>query len=209
MLLISCPCALGIATPTAILAGVGKGAEYGVLLRSGEYVEKARKLTTVIFDKTGTLTKGEPSVTDIKTYNSYTTQDVLRFAGSAEKGSEHPLAEAILNKAKEENVTLTSADTFEALPGRGVQCTVEGKRVLLGNRKLMQEQNIPTTSVESEVAGLEAEGKTVMILAVDGKVAGAVAAMDTAKESAAPAIAVAQEHESGSRDVDRRQRKNR
>jgi P-type Cu+ transporter len=188
VLLISCPCALGIATPTAILAGVGKGAEYGVLLRSGEFVEKARKLTTVIFDKTGTLTKGEPSVTNIKTYNSYTAQEVLRFAGTAEKGSEHPLAEAILHKAKEENITLTSSDKFEALPGRGIQCTVEGKSVLLGNRKLMYEQNIPTTSVESEIAGLEAEGKTVMILAVDGKVAGAVAAMDTVKESASAAV---------------------
>ncbi|MBE3116519.1 heavy metal translocating P-type ATPase [Candidatus Bathyarchaeota archaeon] len=189
VLLISCPCALGIATPTAILAGVGKGAEYGVLLRSGEYVEKARKLTTIVFDKTGTLTKGEPSVTDIKTYNTYTPQNVLKFAGSAEKGSEHPLAEAILNKAKNENITLASADSFEALPGRGIQCTIEGKKVLLGNRKLMQEQSIPTIEMESEVTALEAEGKTVMILAVEGQVAGALAAMDTAKESAAPAIA--------------------
>ena len=132
MLLISCPCALGIATPTAILAGVGKGAEYGVLLRSGEYVEKARKLTTVVFDKTGTLTKGEPSVTDIKTYNSYTEQDVLQYAGAAEKGSEHPLAEAILNKAENDKNNTSKADSFEALPGRGVQCTVEGKKVLAG-----------------------------------------------------------------------------
>jgi len=122
VLLIACPCALGIATPTAIMVGVGKGAEYGVLLRSGEYVEKARKLTTVVFDKTGTLTKGDPSVTDIKTYNTYTEQDVLKFAGSAEKGSEHPLAEAILNKAKNEDITLESADSFEALPGRGIKC---------------------------------------------------------------------------------------
>ena len=190
VLLISCPCALGIATPTAILAGVGKGAEYGVLLRSGEYVEKARKLTTVIFDKTGTLTKGEPSVTDIKTYNDFTQQDVLKYAGAAEKGSEHPLAEAILKKAKDENITLKAADKFEALPGRGIQCTVEGKKVLLGNRKLMQEQSVPTTELESEVATLEAEGKTVMILAVDGTAVGAVAAMDTAKESAAPAVAL-------------------
>ena len=190
VLLIACPCALGIATPTAILAGVGKGAEYGVLLRSGEYIEKARKLSTVVFDKTGTLTKGEPSVTDIKTYNSYTERDVLQFAGAAEKGSEHPLAEAILKKAKDENIALKAADKFEALPGRGIQCIVEGKKVLLGNRKLMQEQNVPTTELESEVAALEVEGKTVMILAVDGTAAGAVAAMDTAKESAAPAIAL-------------------
>ena len=188
VVLISCPCALGIATPTAILAGVGKGAEYGVLLRSGEYVEKARKLTTVVFDKTGTLTKGEPSVTDIKTFNSFTRQDVLKFAGAAEKGSEHPLAEAILKKAQEESISLTAADKFEALPGRGIQSTIEGKKILLGNRKLMQEQNVSTTEMEKEFASLELEGKTVMILAVDGKVAGAVAAMDTVKESAAPAV---------------------
>jgi Cu+-exporting ATPase len=188
VVLISCPCALGIATPTAILAGVGKGAEYGVLLRSGEYVEKARKLTTVIFDKTGTLTKGEPSVTDIKTYSGFTQQDVLKYAGSAEKNSEHPLAEAILKKTQEENITLAPADKFEALPGRGIQCTIDDKRVLLGNRKLMQEQNISTTEMETDFTTLETEGKTVMILAVDGRIAGAVAAMDTVKESAAPAV---------------------
>ena len=157
VVLISCPCALGIATPTAILAGVGKGAEYGVLLRSGEYVEKARKLTTVIFDKTGTLTKGEPSVTNIKTYGGFTQQDVLKYAGSAEKSSEHPLAEAILKKTQEENITLATADKFEALPGRGIQCTIEDKRVLLGNRKLMQEQNIPTTQMETDFTTLETE----------------------------------------------------
>jgi Cu+-exporting ATPase len=188
VVLISCPCALGIATPTAILAGVGKGAEYGVLLRSGEYVEKARKLTTVIFDKTGTLTKGEPSVTDIKTYSGFTQQDVLKYAGSAEKNSEHPLAEAILKKTLEENITLAPADKFEALPGRGIQCTIDDKRVLLGNRKLMQEQNISTTEMETDFTTLETEGKTVMILAIDGRIAGAVAAMDTVKESAAPAV---------------------
>ena len=188
VILISCPCALGIATPTAILAGVGKGAEYGVLLRSGEYVEKARKLTTVVFDKTGTLTKGEPSVTDIKTYN-FTEQEVLRFAGSAEKGSEHPLAEAILNKAQSYKVMIPAADDFEALPGRGVKCNVGGKKVLLGNRKLMQELNVSIDEVETDLTKLESDGKTVMILAVDGSVAGLIAAMDTVKESAAPAIA--------------------
>ena len=189
VLLIACPCALGIATPTAILAGVGKGAEYGVLLRSGEYVERARKLSVIVFDKTGTLTKGEPTVTDIKTYDSYTQQDVLMFAGSAEKGSEHPLAEAILKEAKKEGIAIKVADKFEALPGRGIQCMIQGKRVLLGNRKLMQEQNVSTTEIEAQVAELEAQGKTVMILAVEGNVAGAVAAMDTPKESATQAIA--------------------
>ena len=188
VLLIACPCALGIATPTAILAGVGKGAEYGILLRSGEYIEKARKLTTIIFDKTGTLTKGEPSVTDIKTYNSYTEPEVLKFAGAAEKGSEHPLAEAILNTAEKQEATVPKADSFEALPGRGVQCTVTGKKVLLGNRKLMQEQNVTISEVEVDHSALEAQGKTVMILAVNGTVAGLIAAMDTAKENAAQAI---------------------
>ncbi len=188
VLLIACPCALGIATPTAILAGVGKGAEYGVLLRSGEYVEKARKLTTVIFDKTGTLTKGEPSVTDIKTYNAYNEQNVLRYAGAAEKGSEHPLAEAILAKAEADKINIPQVDSFEALPGRGVQCKVEGKAVLLGNRKLMQEQNVSISELESDLTSLETQGKTVMILAADGAASGLIAAMDTPKESAAQAI---------------------
>jgi Cu+-exporting ATPase len=189
VVLISCPCALGIATPTAILAGVGKGAEYGVLLRSGEYVEKARKLTTVIFDKTGTLTKGEPSVTDIKTYRGFDEETALKYAGAAEKGSEHPLAEAILARAESDRVTVEQAESFEALPGRGVQCSVGGRKVLLGNRKLMQEQNVSIGDVEADLASLETKGETVMILAVDGEVAGLIAAMDTPKETAAEAIA--------------------
>ena len=188
VLLIACPCALGIATPTAILAGVGKGAEYGVLLRSGEYVEKARKLNTVVFDKTGTLTKGEPSVTDVKTFNGFTENDVLTFAGSAEKGSEHPLAEAIAKEAEKNKVELVKAEDFEALPGRGVKCTVNGRSVFLGNRKLMQEQNISTQIVEADMVKLETDGKTAMILAVDGKPAGIVAAMDMPKENAIEAI---------------------
>jgi P-type Cu+ transporter len=190
VLLIACPCALGIATPTAILAGVGKGAEYGVLLRSGEYVEKARKLNTVVFDKTGTLTKGEPSVTDVKTFNGFTENNVLLFAGSAEKGSEHPLAEAIVKKAEEAQVKLVDAAGFEALPGRGVKCIVNGRSVFLGNRKLMQEQSISTDELEADMVILEIDGKTAMILAVDGKPAGIVAAMDTPKENAIEAIRV-------------------
>lgn len=188
VLLIACPCAMGIATPTAILAGVGKGAEYGVLLRSGEYVEKARKLSTVVFDKTGTLTKGEPSVTDIKTYSGFTDIDVLTFAGSAEKGSEHPLAEAIVKRAEEYKTPLVDAKEFEALPGRGVKCIVHNRRVLLGNRTLMREQGIQISTIEADMASLEAEGKTTMILAIDGKAAGIIAAMDTPKENAVEAI---------------------
>ena len=188
VLLIACPCALGIATPTAILAGVGKGAEYGVLLRSGEYIEKARKLTTVVFDKTGTLTKGEPSVTDIKTFNGFSENEVLMFAGSVEKGSEHPLAEAIVKQAEKVQIKLVDIADFEALPGRGVKCTIKGRRVFLGNRKLMQEQDIPTTEIEADMVKFETEGKTSMILAVDGNVVGIVAAMDIIKEDAIGAI---------------------
>jgi Cu+-exporting ATPase len=188
VLLVACPCTLGIATPTAILAGVGKGAEYGILLRSGEYVEKARKLTTVVFDKTGTLTKGEPSVTDVKAFETFEEKDVLRYAAIAEKGSEHPLAEAILKRAKEANVTLANAEAFEALPGRGVQCTVEGKTVLLGNRRLMEEKSIPIASLEEVLTTLERQGKTAMLLAVSGEPAGVVAVMDTPKENAAEAV---------------------
>jgi Cu+-exporting ATPase len=188
VLLIACPCALGIATPTAILAGVGKGAEYGILLRSGEYVEKARKLTTVVFDKTGTLTKGEPSVTDVKTFNGFTENDVLMFAGSVEKSSEHPLAEAIVKQAEKAQIKLKDTTDFEALPGRGVKCTVKNRNVFLGNRKLMQEQNIPTNEIEADMEKLETEGKTAMILAVDGTAVGIVAAMDTIKADAIEAI---------------------
>jgi Cu+-exporting ATPase len=188
VLLVACPCAMGIATPTAILAGVGKGAEYGILLRSGEYVERARKLSVVVFDKTGTLTKGEPSVTDVKAYGNFTEEDVLLFAGSAEKNSEHPLAEAIVKQGQKSGLKLIDATGFEALPGRGVKCIVNGKQVLLGNRKLMEEQKIPTAAIEIDLAKLEIEGKTVMTLALDGQVAGTVAAMDTPKEHAAEAV---------------------
>ncbi len=188
VLLVACPCAMGIATPTAILAGVGKGAEYGVLLRSGEYVERARKLSIVVFDKTGTLTKGEPSVTDVLAYNGVTQDDVLMFAGSAEKSSEHPLAEAIIKHAQKSELKLADASAFEALPGRGIKCTVKGRKVLLGNRKLMQEEGVPTVQIEADMARLEGEGKTAMILALDGEAAGVVAAMDTPKKHAAEAI---------------------
>jgi Cu+-exporting ATPase len=188
VLLIACPCALGIATPTAILAGVGKGAEYGILLRSGEYVEKARRLKTVVFDKTGTLTKGEPSVTDIVVYNGYKEKEVLRLAAIAEKGSEHPLAEAISNAASQSDPDIPDAESFEAIPGHGVRCTYENKRILLGNRRLMQSEKVSIKQVEQDLERLEAQGKTVMILVVNGEPAGVVAAMDTPKENAVEAI---------------------
>lgn len=186
ILLIACPCALGIATPAAILAGVGKGAEYGILLRGGEYIEKARKLHTIVFDKTGTLTKGEPTVTDIIAYGRYSKEDVLQAAASAEKGSEHPLAEAIVKAVGNSNIP--DAEIFEAIPGHGVKAKYKGMQILLGNRKLMKNNNISIEPAEENLQKLEEQGETAMILAINGKVAGIIAAMDTPKENAAAAI---------------------
>jgi Cu+-exporting ATPase len=189
ILLIACPCALGIATPTAILAGVGKGAEFGVLLRGGEYVENARKLTTVIFDKTGTLTKGEPSVTDITAFAGYKESDVLMLAAISEKVSEHPLAEAIMKAANEAKLKIPDADSFEAIPGHGVKASYKNKQILFGNRRLMAANGITIPrQVEEKLARFEEQGKTAMILAVDGKIVGVIAVMDTPKENAAEAI---------------------
>jgi Cu+-exporting ATPase len=189
ILLIACPCALGIATPTAILAGVGKGAEYGVLLRGGEYVENVRKLTTAVFDKTGTLTKGEPSVTDILAFEDYNENQVLEFAAIAEKGSEHPLAEAVLKATSKAGITVSDAKSFEAVPGHGVKASLGGHAIFFGNRRLMQENKIPIKdTTESSLTKLEEQGKTAMLLAVDEKLVGIVAAMDTPKDNAAEAI---------------------
>jgi Cu+-exporting ATPase len=189
VLLIACPCALGIATPTAILAGVGKGAEYGILLRGGEYVENARKLTTVVFDKTGTLTKGEPSVTDVIAFKGYKEDEILLFAAIAEKGSEHPLAEAVLKKASSLNINVPDAEAFQAIPGHGVKARFNGKTILLGNRRLMEINKISIgENVVSHLTKFEEEGKTVMLLAVDGEIVGILAAMDTLKDSAREAI---------------------
>jgi len=189
ILLIACPCALGIATPTAILAGVGKGAEYGVLLRGGEYVENARKLTTVVFDKTGTLTKGEPSVTNILAFEGYSEKEVLEFAAIAEKGSEHPLAEAVVKAATQAGFNIPDAESFEAIPGHGVKATFGGRAILFGNRRLMKENKIRIKeSTEFHLTKLEEQGKTAMLFAVDGEIAGIVAAMDTPKDNAVEAI---------------------
>jgi len=189
ILLIACPCALGIATPTAILAGVGKGAEYGVLLRGGEYVENVRKLNTVVFDKTGTLTKGEPSVTDILAFEGYKENQVLESASVAEKGSEHPLAEAVLKAASKAGFNIPDAETFEAVPGHGVKASLRSHVILFGNRRLMKENKVRIKWLtESRLTKLEEQGKTAMLLAIDGKIVGIVAAMDTPKDNAAEAI---------------------
>ncbi len=188
ILLIACPCALGIATPTAILAGVGKGAEYGVLLRGGEYVENVRKLSTVMFDKTGTLTKGEPSVTDVIASEGYNENKVLVLAAIAEKGSEHPLAEAILKAASKANLNIADANSFEAMPGHGVKASFDDQQILFGNRKLMNANNIKIEHMEKALTELEGQGKTAMLLAIDGKMVGIIAAMDPPKDNAVEAI---------------------
>src|SRR6059058_2255957 len=188
VLIIACPCALGIATPAAIMVGTGKGAENGLLIKGGEYLEKAHKLTTVVFDKTGTLTKGTPSVTDVVPVGAYQADEILRIAASAESGSEHPLGAAIARSARERNLPLDVIDEFEAIPGRGIRAKVHGYPVLLGNRGLMADAGISTVPGEGALARFEGEGKTAMLLAVDGQLAGLIAVADTLKDHAVEAI---------------------
>ena len=185
VLIISCPCALGIATPTALMVGVGKGAEAGILIRGGEYLERAQNLTTVVFDKTGTLTKGEPSVTDIIAENQ---NEVLRLAAIAEQGSEHPLGEAIVRGAKERGIEVKDAESFEAVPGHGIKVVVEGRTVLVGNRRLMQANEIDTASYEQQIQALEVQGKTAMLVAVNNAITGIIAVADTLKENSVEAV---------------------
>jgi Cu+-exporting ATPase len=189
VLIIACPCALGLATPTAIMVGTGKGAESGVLIRGGESLETAHKINAIVFDKTGTITVGAPSLTDIVTAESWSEEELLRLAASAERGSEHPLGEAIVAAAEERGLEPAEARDFAALPGLGVQATVEGRRVLLGNLKLMEESGLPLDGLRGEGERLSAAGKTPMFVAVDGRPAGIAAVADTVKPGAAAAIA--------------------
>ena len=185
---IACPCALGIATPAALLVGTSKGAQNGILIKSGDYLEIARKIRTIVFDKTGTLTVGKPSVTDVLNFSEFDTNEVLRLAASVEVGSEHPLAEAILNEAKKRSINLTNLTAFEAIPGKGVKANIQGKKVALGNRKLMDELSINLIDFQEKNKILEEEGKTLMFLSVDGVLAGVIAVADTIKEGAKDAI---------------------
>ena len=190
-LVIACPCALGLATPTALMVGSGMGAENGVLIRRGEAIQTLKNLDTIVFDKTGTITKGRPEVTDIVPAEGHTKEEVLRLAASVEVGSEHPLGEAILRKAKEENLELHKAEEFEAVTGRGVKAKIgfsPQKFSLVGNRKLMEEERIDYRSVEDDLERLEGEAKTAMLVAVNGKIAGAVAVADTLKPDSVQAI---------------------
>ena len=187
-LVIACPCALGLATPTSIMVGTGKGAEHGVLIKSGEALETTHNLDTIVFDKTGTLTEGKPIVTDILVTPLITKENLLYYAASGETGSEHPLGEAIVQKSKEENMTLAKPDHFEAIPGHGIRVEIEGKDMYSGNRKLMQEQKIDLSSMEKESDRLADEGKTPMYLSVDGELAGIIAVADTLKENSMKAV---------------------
>jgi len=188
VLVIACPCALGLATPTAIMVGTGKGAQSGILFKSAAALERAYRVQTIVFDKTGTLTEGKPVVTDTITLDELASGEVLRLAAIAEKGSEHPLGEAIVEAARSDNQDLPDPEGFQALSGRGILARVQGREVLLGNRGLMQEQGMATGPVEDNLTALENEGKTVMLVAVDNKLSGMIAVADTLKDSAGEAI---------------------
>jgi Cu+-exporting ATPase len=192
VLIIACPCALGLATPMSLMVGIGKGAENGILIRSGEALQTAQGIKTVVLDKTGTITKGKPELTDTLTAANWKEGDLLRLAASVEKASEHPLAEAIVEGAKSRNLSLNEPSAFEAVPGHGVIATVEGQRVVLGNLKMMARESAALGEFEQKAAALADDGKTPMYVAVDGKLAGVVAVADTVKEDSAEAIAALQ-----------------
>ena len=189
VIVIACPCALGLATPTAIMVGTGKGAEYGVLIKGGEPLEAAQKIDTIVFDKTGTLTKGKPEVTDIVTAATLDEDEVLQIAAGLEKSSEHPLAEAIYNYANEESVGLDEVTDFKAIPGHGVQGSINGTLYYFGNRRLMTEIiNLNISKIERKMKRLEEQGKTAMILANPQEILGVVAVADTIKETSKEAV---------------------
>ncbi len=189
VLIISCPCALGIATPAALMVGVGKGAEAGILIRGAEVLERARKLNVVVFDKTGTLTRGEPNVTDVIPLAGANETEVLRWGAAVEVGSEHPLGEAIVRAASHRGIELPAVSGFEAIAGHGIRGTVDGHRVLLGNRRLFKREGIPIDAAEAAMTRLEREGKTAMLGGADGKAIGIIAVADTLKPEAKEAVA--------------------
>jgi Cu+-exporting ATPase len=189
VLIIACPCSLGLATPTSIMVGTGKGAENGILIRGGEALETAHKITAVAFDKTGTLTKGAPELTDIVPAGWMKENEMLFFAASAERGSEHPLAEAIVKKARETGIAPAEHYGFQAIPGHGIKAVVADRQVLFGNAQMMKDEGIGTGSMEKEAGRLSSEGKTAMFIAVDGRPAGVIAVADTLKENSKDAVA--------------------
>ena len=188
VLVIACPCALGLATPTAIMVGTGKGAQLGVLFKNGEALETAQEIQTIVLDKTGTITKGQPEVRDIQTFANFTTEEMLYLAASVEKRSEHPLAQAILQAAKEAQITLGQAFDVHTVTGQGIQAKVDEKQVLLGNEKLMQSFDIEIEAVQAQVAQLSSQGNTVMYVASQGELIGLIAVSDPVKTSSPQAI---------------------
>jgi len=192
VMIVACPCAIGIATPAALMVGVGKGAENGILIRNGEVLEKAQKLTTVVFDKTGTLTKGKPEVTDTLPIendgSACSEEELLQLAASAEGGSEHPLGKTIVKTAKDKGIGIRSPSSFQAVPGQGIKASLNGVEILIGNRRLMENNGVELRDYESSVQGLEMEGKTALLVAKDRKMLGVIAVADTLKESAIPAV---------------------
>jgi Cu+-exporting ATPase len=189
VIVIACPCALGLATPTAIMVGTGKGAEYGILVKGGEPLEAAKSIDTIVFDKTGTITQGKPAVTNVESFSALSPQGIIELAGSLEKLSEHPLAQSIFQHAQSHNISPREVDHFEALPGQGVKGNIDGTNYFIGNRKLIADQQLHLPqSVEDRVSQLEIQGKTVMILADEKSVLGAVSVADIAKETSKKAI---------------------
>src|SRR5699024_7821469 len=188
VLVIACPCALGLATPTSIMVGTGKAAENGILFKGGEHLERTHQIDTIIFDKTGTITKGAPEVTDFTG-----DEKTLQLAASAEKGSEHPLAEAIVAYADKDNVRLLDVDDFEAIPGHGIRAVIDQEEVLVGTRKLMMDHDIDIQHVEDSLSTYENNGKTAMLIAVGGRQSGIVAVADTIKDTAKEAIGILKE----------------
>ena len=188
VLVIACPCALGLATPTAIMVGTGIGAQNGILIRGGEHLEKAYKLNVVVLDKTGTITKGKPEVTDIILAGDYDTLDILKFAAISEKKSEHPLGVAIYEKGKFQIKEINDPDKFESIPGHGVYSEISDKKIFIGNRKLMSDKKINISSIEEKILKLENEGKTAMLIAINNNISGIIAVADTVKENSKDAI---------------------
>jgi Cu+-exporting ATPase len=188
VLIIACPCALGLATPISIMAGVGKAAEFGTLIRNGDALQQAGKLDTIILDKTGTVTEGRPSVTSMLALNAWTEEQLLQWGASVEKGSEHPLAEAIVAAADEQQIALLQVTRFAAIAGHGVEAVVEGKTVLLGNRKLMSDRDVDISALEATVQELTSQAQTPMFMAVDNKAAGVISVSDAIKEDSVEAI---------------------
>ncbi|MGN7385942.1 heavy metal translocating P-type ATPase [Sporosarcina sp. SAFN-015] len=193
ILVIACPCALGLATPTSIMAGSGRAAEMGLLFKGGEHLENTRSIDTVVLDKTGTVTKGQPALTDAIVVDGFTDKDVFQLVASAENQSEHPLAQAIVTGVKGQGVELIEVESFNALPGYGIEAEVAGKHVLAGTRKLMLSRNIALDNIEATMEKMENEGKTAMLIAIDEKLAGVVAVADTVKETSKEAIQRMQE----------------